>query len=174
MYWYSLQVYSTHELFVKRAIEKMVLDNKLEEQLGEVLVPTEDVIVYKKGVEEIQEKSLYAGYVFIKANLDINIQHKIQNISKVSGFVGEKGMPARLSENDIKNIVNKVENKAAPRYKTDFTKGEEILIKEGSFENFKGIVQNFDPKTGIINVTVNILGRETPVELEASHITREA
>jgi transcription termination/antitermination protein NusG len=83
-------------------------------------------------------------------------------------------MPARLSENDIKNIVNKVENKAAPRYKTDFTKGEEILIKEGSFENFKGIVQNFDPKTGIINVTVNILGRETPVELEASHITREA
>jgi transcription termination/antitermination protein NusG len=103
MYWYSLQVYSTHELFVKRAIEKMVLDNKLEEQLGEVLVPTEDVIVYKKGVEEIQEKSLYAGYVFIKANLDINIQHKIQNISKVSGFVGEK-----VCQQDYQRMILKI------------------------------------------------------------------
>jgi len=172
MEWYSIQVHSTKELFVKGAIEKIAKDYSFEDRLGEVLVPTEDIIEFKKEKEVIKEKSLYPGYVFIQADLDIDMQHKIQNISKVLGFVGEKGNPVRLSKKDIETIKDKVLNKKEARYKVNFLEGEEVLIKEGPFENFKGTVEQYDPKTGIMNLTVNILGRETPVELELNQISK--
>jgi transcriptional antiterminator NusG len=172
MEWYSLQVYSTFELFVKGAINRMVIENNLENQLGEIMVPTEDIISYKKGVEVITEKSIYPGYVFFQADLDINLQHKIQGITKVSGFVGEKGLPSKLSVKDIEHIQNKIKNKQAPRHKTEFEQNEEILITSGSFENYKGNVVSFDPKTGLLNINVIILGRETPIEISVDSISR--
>jgi transcriptional antiterminator NusG len=172
MAWYSLHVHSGNELFVKRAITKLIEDYNMEDRIEEILVPTEDIIEIKKGEEVIKEKALYPAYVFVKGDLDIDAQHKIRNISKVLSFVGEKGIPATLSQKDIDTIMDKVINKQKARYKLDFLEGEEVLIKEGSFENFKARVESFDPKTGSIHVMVNILGRDTPVELEVGQVSK--
>lgn len=47
--WYAIQTYAGSEMAVKRAIENLVKDNGIEEQLKEIVVPTEDVIEFKNG-----------------------------------------------------------------------------------------------------------------------------
>ena len=85
--WYAIQTYAGSEMSVKRAIENLVKDNNIEEQLKEIVVPTEDVIEIKNGKQKINERSLYPGYTFANLDLDTALWHKIQSLPKVSRFI---------------------------------------------------------------------------------------
>ena len=111
--WYTLQTYG-NERTVKEAINIMIEEYSLQEKILDVLVPTEDVIEIKDGKKKISERSLYSGYVFMHVDLDIELQHRIQSVPKVSGFIGEDKYPTPISERDIKKILEKVYNRAAP------------------------------------------------------------
>ena len=170
--WYAIQTYAGSEMAVKRAIENLVKDNKIEERLKEIVVQTEDVIEFKNGKEKISERSLYSGYVFANLNLDTELWHRIQSLPKVGRFIGESKNPTPLSEKDINLILEKAYNKAAPKPKISFEAGENVRIVEGPFANFTGIVEEYDMVRGFLKLNVSIFGRSTPVEILYSQVEK--
>lgn len=170
--WYAIQAYSGSELAVKRNILNMVNDLKIEHKVGDILVPTEDLIDVKNGKKKIVEKPLYPGYVFINADLDTDLWHKIQSLSKVGRFIGEAKKPTSLSEKDINLILDKTKNKAAPKPKIFFEEGEMVRIKEGPFANFNGIVDEYDMESGKLKINVSIFSRGTPVEIMYNQVEK--
>ncbi|EOE6440125.1 transcription termination/antitermination protein NusG [Campylobacter upsaliensis] len=170
--WYAIQTYAGSEMAVKKAIENLVKDNKIEERLKEIVVPTEDVIEFKNGKEKISERSLYSGYVFANLNLDTELWHRIQSLPKVGRFIGESKNPTPLSEKDINLILEKAYNKAAPKPKISFEEGENVRITEGPFANFTGIVEEYDMVRGLLKLNVSIFGRSTPVEILYSQVEK--
>ena len=169
--WYSIQTYG-NEKGIKTAIENMIIENKLQDMIEEVIVPTEDVIEVKACKKKITERSLYSGYVFIKVDLTTQIQHMIQSIPKVSGFIGESNYPTPLSEKDIQVILDRVNNRAAPKPKVFFEVGEMVRITEGSFANFTGTVDEYDLEHGTLKLNVSIFGRSTPVDIPYTQVEK--
>jgi len=169
--WYTIQTYGS-ERKVQSAIEQLIEEYRLQDKVSEVIVPTEDVIEVKNGKKKVSEKSLYSGYVFIKMAMEIELQHLIQSVPKVSGFVGEASHPTELTENDIKNILDKVNNRAAPRPKIGFESGDMVRITEGPFANFNGMVDEYDLEHGMLKLNVSIFGRSTPVDISYSQVEK--
>ena len=163
--WYAIQTYAGSERSVKKAIEHMIAEYGLEDRIEQVVVPTEEVIDVKNGKKKIIERSLYSGYVFAKIDLDTDLWHRIQGLPRVSRFIGEQKSPTPLSESDIALILEKLENKSAPRPKVDFSEGEMVRITDGPFANFTGMVGEYDLDHGKLRLNVSIFGRNTPVEI---------
>jgi len=163
--WYAIQVYSGSEQSVKRGIEQLVIDHGIEEKIERIVVPTEEVIEVKNGEKKITERVLYSGYAFAHIDLDTDLWHKIQSLPRVSRFIGEQKTPTALTEKDVKNILDKMEQKSAPRPKVDFETGEMVRIIDGSFSNFTGMVEEYDLNHGTLKLNVSIFGRNTPVEI---------
>lgn len=167
--WYAIQVYSGSEITVKTAIENLIRDNKLDDRLEDILVPTEDIIEMKKSgdknVQKVVQKSVYPGYVFVKIELDTTLWHKIQSLPKVSRFIGEGKEPTPLSDSDIDVVLEKMRNRAAPKPKVSFSEGEVVRITEGPFMNFTGVVDEYDMEHERLKLNVSIFGRNTPVEI---------
>ena len=163
--WYAIQTYSGSEQSVKRAIEQLVIDHGIEDKLERVVVPTEEVIEVKNGEKKITERTLYSGYAFAHIDLDTDLWHKIQSLPRVSRFIGEQKTPTPLMEKDIKNILDKMEQKSAPKPKVDFETGEMVRIIDGPFANFTGMVEEYDLDHGKLKLNVSIFGRNTPVEI---------
>ena len=163
--WYSIQTYAGSERSVKTAILNLIQEHNLGEKIREVVVPTEDVIEVKDGKKKISERSLYSGYVFINVDLDTPLQHLIQSLPRVSGFIGEANRPTPLSEKDINTILDRVENRAAPKPKVYFESGEMVRIVDGPFANFTGTVDEYDLEHGTLKLNVSIFGRSTPVDI---------
>ncbi len=163
--WYAIQVYSGSEQAVKRGIELLAVEHGIEDKIDSIIVPTEEVIEVKNGEKKITERTLYPGYVFAHVDLDTSLWHKIQRLPKVSRFIGEGKNATPLTEADIKVILDKMENKSAPKPKVDFENGEMVRIIEGPFANFTGMVEEYDLDHGKLKLNVSIFGRNTPVEI---------
>ena len=147
--WYAIQTYAGSEMAVKRGIENLVIDHGIEDQLKEVIVPTEDVIEIKNGKQKINERTLYPGYAFACLDLDTALWHKIQSLPKVGRFIGEAKKP-----------------------KIFFEDGESVRITEGPFANFTGIVEEYDMIHGKLRLNVSIFGRSTPVDILYSQVEK--
>ncbi len=169
--WYSIQTYGS-EKKVREAILHLIEENKLQDIIAEVVVPTEDVIEVKSGKKKISERSLYSGYVFINIDLNTEVQHMITAIPKVSGFIGEANHPTPLAEHDVNVILDRVENRAAPKPKVYFENGEMVRIIEGPFANFTGTVDEYDMEHGSLKLNVSIFGRATPVDISYTQVEK--
>jgi len=165
MQWYAIQVYSGSEQAVKKGIELLAIENGIEDQVESIIVPTEEVIEVKNGEKKITERVLYSGYVFAHVDLDTALWHKVQSLPRVSRFIGEGKTATPLMDSDVKVILEKMENKTAPRPKVDFEKGEMVRIVDGPFANFTGMVEEYDLDHGKLKLNVSIFGRNTPVEI---------
>ncbi|NCO00793.1 MAG: transcription termination/antitermination protein NusG [Epsilonproteobacteria bacterium] len=169
--WYSIQTYG-NERVVRLAILNMIEEMGLEDFIEEVIVPTEDVIEVKDGKKKITERSLYSGYVFAKIDLNTEVQHLIQSLPKVSGFIGEANVPTPLSEHDINVILDRVNNRAAPKPKIFFDNGETVRITDGPFANFTATVDEYDLEHGTLKLNVSIFGRATPVDISYTQVEK--
>jgi transcription termination/antitermination protein NusG len=170
--WYSIQTYSGSERSVKAAIQNIIIERGLQEDIKDLLVPTEDVIEVKEGKKKISERSLYSGYVFIFIDLTKELQHLIQSLPRVSGFVGEANHPTPLSESDIQVILDRANNRAAPKPKVFFDSGEMVRIIDGPFANFTGTVDEYDLEHGTLKLNVSIFGRATPVDISYTQVEK--
>ncbi len=169
--WYAIQTHSGSELTIKRALEQLS-DDLDDGRIDQVLVPTEDLIEIKKSKKIIIEKPLYSAYVFARIDLDTALWHAIQSMPKVGRFIGESKKPSPLSDKDVKQIIDKVNNRGIAKPKVSFEDGESVRIKEGSFSNFNGIVESFDLTSGLLKLNVLIFGRNTPVEIAYTQVER--
>jgi transcriptional antiterminator NusG len=173
--WYAIQTFAGSELAVKRAIENIMNELGWKDKLGEIIVPTEEVIDIKNGKKKITERCIYPGYVFVELeDLDKNtaLWQKIQSLPKVGGFIGESNKPTPLSKSDIDLIIEKARQKSAPKPKISFTHGETVRIVEGPFANFTGTVEEYDLLQGKLKLNVTIFGRSTPVEIPHTQVEK--
>ena len=169
--WYSIQTYGSDRK-VRDAIFNMIEELGLQDHITDVIVPTEDVIEVKDGKKKVSERSLYSGYVFARIDLNTEIQHMIQSIPKVSGFIGESNIPTPLSEHDINVILDRVNNRAAPKPKVFFDNGETVRIIDGPFANFTATVDEYDLEHGTLKLNVSIFGRATPVDISYTQVEK--
>ena len=173
MNWYIVQAYSGFENKVADTIKDIMSKNSLENNLGEILVPTQKVIEVKKGKRTQKQKKYFPGYVLVKIDLNKQIYHQIKNIQKVSGFLGPEGKPVPVSENEIKKIINQAnESQTSPTGGVTFEVGEKVKVCDGPFASFTGLVEEIEEEKSRLKVSVLIFGRPTPVDLEYNQVEK--
>jgi transcription termination/antitermination protein NusG len=172
--WYSVSVLSNFEKKVAEQIKQAVADAGLEEEIDEVLVPTEEVIEVRRGKKVTSERRFMPGYVLVRMEMSNRGYHLISSINRVTGFLGPQGKPQAMRDAEVNNILNRVEEgEAAPRNLIRFDIGERVKVTDGPFEGFDGMVEEVDEDHSRLKVSVSIFGRATPVELEFTQVSKE-
>jgi transcriptional antiterminator NusG len=174
--WYSVSVLSNFEKQVAEKIRQAVADAGLEDEIEEVLVPTEEVLEIRRGKKVTSERRLMPGYVLVKMEMSNRGYHLISSINRVTGFLGPQGKPQPMRDEDMRGILNRAEVAVAapPRNLIRFDIGEKVRVTDGPFEGFEGMVEEVDEGTNRLKVTVSIFGRATPVELEFTQVSKGA
>ena len=171
MNWYVIHTYSGFEQKVKTSLEEQFGRSEGNESLGEIIIPTEEVVEVRKGKKKISSRKFFPGYILINVEMTQDIWYLIKNTAKVTGFLGGCGTPAPLPEAEIQLIMGQMRGESArPKPKFSFEKGEYIRVIDGPFINFNGVVEEANEDKGKVRVMVSIFGRLTPVELEFSQI----
>ena len=172
--WYSVSVLSNFEKKIAEQIRTKVADQGLEDQIDEVLVPTEEVIEMRRGKKVTAERRFMPGYVLVHMEMSDEGYHLINSINRVTGFLGPQGRPMPMRDAEVQAILGRVEEgQEAPRTLIHFEIGEKVKVSDGPFEDFDGMVEEVDEDNQRLKVTVSIFGRETPVELEFTQVTKE-
>jgi transcriptional antiterminator NusG len=171
--WFVIHTLSGQEHKVKESIEKRMKAEEMGEYIKEVLVPVEKVVDVRGGKKTVTSRKLHPGYVYIDMVLlddSRRILEKpwyfVQETPGKIGFVGgDRPVPVTAEEMAvIKETITDSED--AERPKVQFEMGENVKITDGPFMNFSGLIEEIDPTRGKLKITVNIFGRNTPVELE--------
>jgi transcriptional antiterminator NusG len=171
--WFVIHTLAGQEQKVKDSLEKRVKSEEMSDYIQEILVPMERVAEVRNGKKTVTTRKLYPGYVFVdmvlldEGNRVIEKPwYFIRETQGIIGFVGgERPTPTPKEEIDsIKAQISESEDTEKP--KVAFNVGETVKINDGPFLNFSGVIEEIDPDKGKLKVTVNIFGRNTPVELE--------
>jgi len=173
--WYSVSVLSNYEKKIAETIRQSVTDSNMEDQIEEVLVPTEEIIEVRRGKKVTTERRFMPGYVLVRMELSDEGYHLITSINRVTGFLGPQGRPMPMRDAEVNQILNRVqEGEDAPRTLIHFEIGEQVKINGGHFEGFDGSVEEVDEENQRLKVTVSIFGRATPVELEFTQVSKQS
>ena len=171
--WYSVSVLSNFEKKIAEQVKQAVAENGLEDEIDEVLVPTEEVIEVRRGKKVTTERRFMPGYVLVHMEMSDQGYHLINSINRVTGFLGPQGRPMPMRDAEVNQILNRVEEGAeAPRTLIFFEVGETVSVTDGPFEGFDGQVEGVDDDNQRLKVSVSIFGRATPVELEFTQVTK--
>ena len=171
--WYAVHVLSNFEKKVAEGIRESVKQHGLEEEIEEILVPTEEVTEVRRGKKVVTEKRFMPGYVLVKMDMTDRAYLHIIDTNRVTGFLGPQGKPSPLREAEVNRILNVVEEGVDRLRPTiTFEIGEEIRVTDGPFESFSGSVEEVDEENARLKVMVSIFGRATPVELEYGQVSK--
>lgn len=172
--WYSVSVLSNFEKKIAEAIRTKAEEHGLDEQIDEVLVPTEEVIEIRRNKKVTAERRFMPGYVLVHMEMSDEGYHLINSINRVTGFLGPQGRPMPMRDAEVQAILGRVqEGEDAPRTLIHFDIGEKVKVNEGPFEDFDGMVEEVDEENQRLKVTVSIFGRATPVELEFTQVSKQ-
>ena len=162
--WYVVQVYTGFEDIIKVDLEKRFIEESLEDQFGEILIPTGEAASFFSENKEKKEK-IFPGYLFINMEMTGETFRLVSSNPRVTRFLGGES-PAPLSEKEIDRIFSQMSGKlSALSEKTSFVVGNEVHISNGPFSGFVGLVDKVDEDRERLTVMVSIFGRLTPVEL---------
>ena len=165
--WYVIHAYSSFEKRVKSSIEERVRLEGMGDLFDEILVPSEDVVELRLGKKVTSERKFFPGYVLVKMEMNDATWHLVNQIPKVSGFLGGGGRPHPLSDQEVEKILRQVEvGMEKPKPKVSFAVGESVRVTDGPFVSFNGVVEEVDEDKTRLKVSVSIFGRATPVELD--------
>jgi transcriptional antiterminator NusG len=173
MKWYVMQVYSGFERKVAESIMEQAKQSHLSDKIEEVLVPTEEVVEMRRGSKVKAERKFFPGYVLVKMEMTDETWHLVKDTPKVTGFLGGRGRPAPITEDEAKRIMSQVkEGIERPKPSVTFEIGEQVRVCDGPFNSFNGMVEDVDEEKARLKVSVSIFGRATPVELEYSQVEK--
>jgi len=174
MRWFVVHAYSGFEKQVMRSLQERVRLAGMEDQFGEILVPTEDVVEMKNGVKRKTERKFFPGYVLVQMEMNDATWHLVKECPKVMGFIGGKAdKPAPITDREADVILNRIRTTVdAPRPKTLFEPGEVVRVNDGPFADFNGTVEEVNYEKNRLRVAVMIFGRSTPVELEFTQVEK--
>ena len=163
--WYVVNTYSGYENKVATDIKKTVENRKLHDQFCEVMVPTETVTEIKDNKKREVERKIFPGYVLVKMVMTDESWYVVRNTRGVTGFVGPGSKPVPLTEEEVAKLG--VEHK---EFEVNFAVGDSVKVCDGYLEGFIGVVDEIDGQNGVVRVTVSMMGKDVPVELEIEQI----
>lgn len=174
MRWYVVHAYSQYEKQVQKALKDRIKRAGLEDQFGDILVPTEEVVEIRDGKKRTTERKFFPGYVLVQMMMNDETWHLVKSTPKVMGFIGgTSDRPAPITEREANQILNRVEESVEkPKPKTLYEPGESVRVIDGPFADFSGVVEEVNYEKNRMRVAVLIFGRSTPVELEFGQVEK--
>lgn len=165
--WYIIHAYSGFEQKVAESLRTRAQAFGFANRLGQILIPTEEVVELRNGKKVTSKRLLYPGYVLVEMEMDDELWHAVKSTPRVTGFVGGGTKPVPLTADEVNAVLYRQASSAdRPRPKMTFEKNESVKIIDGPFTNFTGKVDEINPERNTLRVLVTIFGRSTPVELD--------
>jgi transcriptional antiterminator NusG len=165
--WYIIHTYSGFENKVAESLRTRADAFGFAQQIGQILIPTEEVVELRNGKKVTSKRLVYPGYVLVEMEMNDDLWHAVKNTPRVTGFVGGGNAPVPLSADEVNQILYRQQSSAErPRPKMTFEKNDSVRIVDGPFASFSGKVDEVNTERGTLRVMVTIFGRATPVELE--------
>jgi transcriptional antiterminator NusG len=165
--WFIIHTYSGFEQKVAESLRSRAQAFGFADKIGQVLIPTEEVVELRGGKKVTSKRLVYPGYVLVEMEMNDELWHAVKNTPRVTGFVGGGNSPVPLSADEVNQILYRQQSSAErPRPKMTFEKNDSVRIIDGPFANFSGKVDEVNAERGTLRVMVTIFGRATPVELE--------
>jgi transcriptional antiterminator NusG len=174
MRWYVVHAFSGFEYQVKRSLIERISRAGMDDQFGEILVPTEEVVEMRGGQQRKSERKFFPGYVLVQMEMTDETWHLVKDVPRVMGFIGGTGdRPAPITDKEANAILQRVqEGVEKPRPKVLFEPGEVVRVIDGPFNDFSGVVEDVDYEKNRLKVSVSIFGRSTPVDLEFGQVEK--
>jgi transcriptional antiterminator NusG len=176
--WFVVHTYAGYENKVKSNLESRIASMNMEDRIYECVIPMEDVVkLDKSGKRQIVQQKVFPGYLLTRLDLDDDSWRVVRNTPGVTGFVGSGAKPTPLSRREVESILQvKPEGPEGAQRKTrprlEYEVGESVRVKEGPFADFTGTIDDINEDQLKLKVLVNIFGRETPVELDFSQVSK--
>lgn len=165
--WYIIHTYSGFEQKVAESLRNRAEAFGYTDKIGQVLIPTEEVVEMRGGKKVNSKRMLYPGYVLVELEMNEDVWHAVKATPRVTGFVGGGNNPVPLTADEVNQILYRQASSAErPRPKMSYDKGETVRITDGPFTNFSGKVDEVNTDRDTLRVLVTIFGRATPVELD--------
>src|SRR6266446_2954407 len=166
-HWYIIHAYSGFENKVAESLKSRAEAFGFARQIGQILIPTEEVVELRNGKKVTSKRLLYPGYVLVEMEMNDELWHAVKATPRVTGFVGGGDKPVPLTADEVNSVLYRQASSAErPRPKLNFEKNENVRIIDGPFANFSGKVDEINPERNTLRVMVTIFGRSTPVELD--------
>jgi transcriptional antiterminator NusG len=169
--WYVVHSYSGYENKVKSNLEQRIATMGMQDKIFRVVVPTEEEVEIRDGQKKSTRRRVFPGYILVHMILDEESWYVVRNTPGVTGFVGTGTKPVPLKADEVKKILQRMEEEQ-PRIKVSFRVGETVRIIEGPFADFMGLVDEIFAERGKVRVLVSFFGRETPVEMDFMDVER--
>ena len=170
-HWFVVHTYSVYEERVKRNLEQRIKFMDSENDIAQVVIPTEDEIEVRSGQRHTLTKKILPGYILVEMRMSDQSWNIVRNTPGVTGFVGSGSKPIPLPEQEVNQILKQMAAEA-PKVKVGFHKGQSIRVTDGPFIDFVGIVDEISMEKGKVKVLLSIFGRETPVELDLFQVEK--
>lgn len=165
--WYVVHTYSGYEKKVKDDILKMISHRGIEDQILEVMIPTQMVTEEKNGKKKESEKKMFPAYVLVKMVMNELTWYVVRNTRGVTGFVGPGSKPVPLTEEEVKSMGMIAEAQTSP-----FSVGDRVTITEEMWEGQVGVISEIHPAEGTAIVMIDMFGRNTPAEFKLSELEK--
>ncbi len=165
--WFIIHTYSGFEQKVADSLRSRGEAFGFSDQIGQILIPTEEVVELRNGKKVTSKRMLYPGYVLVEMEMNDELWHAVKATPRVTGFVGGGTSPVPLTADEVNSILYRQASSAErPRPKLSFERNEQVRIIDGPFTNFSGKVDEVNTERNTLRVMVTIFGRSTPVELD--------
>ncbi len=171
-HWYAIHTYSGYEDAVREALMQRIESLGMQDLIFDVVVPKETQIVIKKGEPVTEEKRIFPGYVLVDMMVNDDSWYVVRNTPNVTGFVGSGTIPVPVSPEEFK-VIKRHMGQAEPKFKIDFSIDDNVVVLDGPFANYEGIINTIDEEKGKVKVLITIFGRETPVELDFTQVKKK-
>ena len=173
--WYIIHTYSGFERKVAESLRTRADAFGFGDDIGQILIPEEEVVELRNGKKVTSKRLLYPGYVVVQMEMNDELWHRVKDTPRVTGFVGGGQTPVPLSADEINKMLYRQTTAAErPRPKMTFDKNEMVRIIDGPFANFQGKVDEINSERNTLRVLVTIFGRATPVELDFLQVEKIA
>lgn len=163
--WYAIHTYAGYENAVARNLKQRIESLGMEENIFNVIVPTEKKIKIKAGKRVEEEEKIYPGYVLVEMIVTDDSWFVVRNTPRVTGFVGSGVVPVPLEKKEVDSLFSRM-NKDEVKHTIDLAVDDVVKITDGPFKDLEGKISGVDDNRGKVKVLVSMFGRETPVELD--------
>ena len=173
--WYVVNTYSGHETKVKEKLDMRIQSMGMENYIFRVIVPETKEIEIKDGKQKEKIKKMFPGYVLVEMIMTDEAWFVVRNTPGVTGFLGSSGKGAKpfpLFPHEIEKIL-KTMGMNVKEIKVDFNVGDKVKITDGPFKLMEGKILEIDTDNNKANVSIDLFGQETTVEVELSQIEPE-
>lgn len=173
--WYVVNTYSGHESKVKEKLDMRINSMEMQENIFRVIVPERKEVEIKDGKKKEKIKKLFPGYVLVEMIMSDESWYIVRNTPGVTGFLGSSGKgakPVPLYDEEVERIFKEI-GYTGDKIVVNYEVGDKVKITDGPFKMLAGKITDIDIDAGKANVSIDLFGQETNVELELTQFTKE-